>query len=158
MESAAGGSADDDVWDQEQDDLGSERAIAAQSLAKLERTLSSIGYRNGIDASKSEHMQEGFDDGFAGALEHGRSLGLLLGELTAHRLVCQRLDRTPCVPDLDSLIARLRAFGHSVAFNMDAVRDASAPGADAHSPTTEAFKALADEAASAVRALESQHP
>ncbi|KAJ2770286.1 hypothetical protein IWQ56_002222 [Coemansia nantahalensis] len=149
MEAAA--SSADDVWDEDQDDLASERAIAAQSLAKIERTLTNIGYKSGIDASKTEHMQDGFDDGFARAFGHGRSLGSLLGELVAHRAVCHKLGRPPCVPDLDVLIARLRAFGHASAFSMDAMRDPAA-----QDPTTDEFKALVEEASSAVHALQTQ--
>ncbi|KAJ2702806.1 hypothetical protein H4R19_005337 [Coemansia spiralis] len=149
MEATAGGG--DDVWDLDQDDLSSERAVAAQSLAKIERTFTSAGYKGGIDASKAEHMQEGFDDGFARAFSHGRSLGSLIGELVAHDMVCRKLGRAPCVPHLDALIARLRAFSHTSAFNMDKVRDPAA-----HDPTTDEFKALLDEASSAVSALQSQ--
>ncbi|KAJ2778999.1 hypothetical protein H4R18_004273 [Coemansia javaensis] len=145
-----GASTSDDVWDLDQDDLGSERAVAAQTQAQLERVLSNAGYRSGVDAAKGDFLQEGFDEAFAPALEHGRTLGALLGALVAHRMLCRKLGVAPCVAGLDDLIARLRAFSHDAAFDLDAIRRM------APDPTTDAFRALADEAFRAVDALESQ--
>ncbi|KAJ1834068.1 hypothetical protein LPJ63_002264 [Coemansia sp. RSA 2711] len=141
------------IWDLDQDDLASERAIAASTQAKLEREFSSSGYKAGIDASKPERMQEGFDQGIAQAIGHGQTVGSLLGKLVAHRMVCQKLNVPPQVLDLDALIMRLRAFKHTTAFDTTAVGNLSAESADTPELTSQSFKALVEDASAALRTL-----
>ncbi|KAJ2076412.1 hypothetical protein H4R24_005714 [Coemansia sp. RSA 988] len=144
---------DDDVWDLAQDDLSNERAIATQSLAKLERTFANAGYKEGIDSSKAEVMQEGFDQGLTLAIGHGQSLGSLLGALVAHRTICRKLDTTSPIPDLDALIMKLRAFKHSAAFNLNESYSTQESFANAPDITTDTFKQLVAEASDALHML-----
>ncbi|KAJ1744047.1 hypothetical protein LPJ78_004645 [Coemansia sp. RSA 989] len=141
---------DDDIWDLEQDDISSERIIAAKSQAKLAREFANSGYKAGIDVSKAERMQEGFDQGLFQTIDHGQTVGNLLGALVAHRMVCKKLDASPQVPNLDSLIMRLRALKHTAAFDMSTTHIVSADSADI---TTKAFKELVKEAEAAVNQL-----
>ncbi|KAJ2847379.1 hypothetical protein IWW36_003880 [Coemansia brasiliensis] len=141
---------DDDVWDLEQDDISNERIIAAKSQAKLAREFSNSGYKAGIDVSKAERMQEGFDQGLFQAITHGQTVGNLLGALVAHRMICKKLDISPQVSNLDSLIMRLRAFKHTAAFDMTTTHITSTDLADI---TTANFKALVKEAETVVNLL-----
>ncbi|KAJ2160654.1 hypothetical protein GGF46_002083 [Coemansia sp. RSA 552] len=143
----------DDVWDQEDGDNHLwERDVAARSLAKLERAFSNSGYKEGVDASRESHMQDGFDQALSLAIGHGHTLGSLLGALVAHRAVCRKLGLEPRVSDLDALIMRLRAFKYSAAFDLETIRTTT----DVPDPTTAAFKALVDEASSTLGVLTSQ--
>ncbi|KAJ2356331.1 hypothetical protein IWW50_004784 [Coemansia erecta] len=142
-----------DIWDLEQDDVAAERSISASTQAKLERQFSNAGYKAGLDASKTERMQEGFDQGLAQAIGHGQTVGTLLGALVAHRTVCRKLGVPPRAPNVDSLIMRLRAFKHTSAFEMDTVQAPLEAGADMPDITTESFKALVEEATTALRTL-----
>ncbi|ORX65749.1 hypothetical protein DL89DRAFT_295984 [Linderina pennispora] len=110
----------DDVWDLDQDDFESERVVAAQSLGKLQLAFGNAGYKYGIDASKTDHMQEGFDKGFELSIEKGRIIGSLLGKLLARRDICKRLDLP--VENIDSVVMRLRAIKHTTAFSAKALR------------------------------------
>ncbi|KAJ2781923.1 hypothetical protein GGI15_003075, partial [Coemansia interrupta] len=81
----------DDIWDLEQDDFESERAIASQSLRKLENAFSNAGYKYGIDASKVDHMQGGFDEGLELGMHRGKEVGAILGALIAQREIRRKL-------------------------------------------------------------------
>ncbi|KAJ2616850.1 hypothetical protein H4S08_000590 [Coemansia sp. RSA 1365] len=144
---------DNDVWDLTQDDLSSERAIASQSLAKLERAFANAGYKEGIDASKAEVMQEGFDQGLTLAIGHGQSLGSLLGALVAHRTICRKLNTTSPISNLDALIMKLRAFKHSSAFDLTETSSPKEGSADAPDLRTDAFRKLVAEASDALKML-----
>ncbi|KAJ2798425.1 hypothetical protein H4R20_004827 [Coemansia guatemalensis] len=144
---------DDDVWDLAQDDLSNERAVASQSLAKLERAFANAGYKEGIDASKAEVMQEGFDQGLTLAIGHGQTLGSLLGALVAHRTICRKLDKTSPISNIDALIMKLRAFKHSSAFDLTKASLLQEGSADALDPTADAFKKLVAEALDALHML-----
>ncbi|KAJ1796254.1 hypothetical protein LPJ75_007276, partial [Coemansia sp. RSA 2598] len=81
----------DDVWDDENSEFESERMIAAQSLAKLENAFSNAGYKYGVDASKTDHMQDGFDQGIELGLQRGKEIGVVLGALVAQREIRRKL-------------------------------------------------------------------
>ncbi|KAJ2720921.1 hypothetical protein GGI07_004317 [Coemansia sp. Benny D115] len=103
----------DDVWDLNQDDLASERAVATQSIGKLEHAFINSGYKYGVDASKGDHMQDGFDEGFELSMRYGRSLGELLGALVAQREISKKLGAPS--ENIDALVMRLRAMKHTAA-------------------------------------------
>ncbi|KAJ2827455.1 hypothetical protein FBU31_003169, partial [Coemansia sp. 'formosensis'] len=81
----------DDVWDDSLDDIAAERAIAEQTNRRVERAFINSGYKYGIDASKTDHMQGGFDEGFDLALHYGKAIGIVLGALLAQRSIRKKL-------------------------------------------------------------------
>ncbi|KAJ2741941.1 hypothetical protein GGI20_004829 [Coemansia sp. BCRC 34301] len=104
----------DDVWDDTIDDREAERAIAAQSIRKIERAFTNSGYKYGVDASKTDHMQVGFDQGFDLALQYGKAIGAALGALLAQRSIRKKLELPE--ENIDALVMRLRAITHKSIF------------------------------------------
>ncbi|KAF3903347.1 hypothetical protein AA313_de0208046 [Arthrobotrys entomopaga] len=59
------------------DDYYDESAPQPESITRLASKHTTEGYRDGITASKQQHIQEGFDEGYI----LGAALGLKIGEL-----------------------------------------------------------------------------
>ncbi|KAJ2898096.1 hypothetical protein IWW38_001506 [Coemansia aciculifera] len=141
----------DDVWDESIDDLQSERIIADQSVRKIERAFINSGYKYGVDASKPDHMQEGFDQGFDLALQYGREIGTVLGQLLAQRSIRKKLD-LPEVLNIDALVMRLRAITHKSIFQPEYLaKHQTKPEEELPSDT---FTSLLDEANAALASLQ----
>ncbi|KAJ1889117.1 hypothetical protein LPJ66_008204 [Kickxella alabastrina] len=142
--------SEEDIWDLDQDDISSERAIAAQSLRKLENEFNNAGYKYGVDASKTDHMQEGFDQGLELGMQRGRALGALLGALVSQRELCKKLELP--AENVDKLVTRIRAMNHKGAIKeaysqtVDIAKGASEP--------TEKYLILAKEAEEAIQRLD----
>ncbi|KAI8319041.1 hypothetical protein GQ54DRAFT_266008 [Martensiomyces pterosporus] len=139
----------DDVWDLDQDDLESERAIAAQSLGKIEKAFSNAGYKYGIDAGKIDHMQEGFDAGFELSIQQGKMVGSLLGALMAQREIRRRLNLP--AENIDSLVMRLRAMKHKAAIKSEFLMGTGS--GDQAKEAAEQFGALVKEASDTLEKL-----
>lgn len=109
----------DDVWDLSVDDAAGEREMAAQTLRHLERSFHNSGYRYGVDATKNDHMQEGFDEGMELAMDRGKLVGGLLGQLLAQRSICKMPNQDKVDEELsgklDAMIMRLRATKYKTA-------------------------------------------
>ncbi|KAJ2364928.1 hypothetical protein IW150_006353, partial [Coemansia sp. RSA 2607] len=114
-------STHNDIWDLDQDDFESERAIAAQSLRKLENAFSNAGYKYGIDASKVDHMQEGFDEGLELGIQRGKEIGVVLGALIAQREIRRKLGLPE--ENIDNLVMRLRSTKFKIALNGDSTKN-----------------------------------
>ncbi|KAJ2518193.1 hypothetical protein H4217_003491 [Coemansia sp. RSA 1939] len=108
---------EDDVWDTDTEKEAAERRIGERSLRRLEGTFVTAGYSDGVEASKYENMQTGFDQALDYALPHGRHAGRLLGRLVAYREIHGRSatgahsdSDSALIAAVDSAIARLRAL------------------------------------------------
>ncbi|KAJ1959083.1 hypothetical protein GGI12_004526 [Dipsacomyces acuminosporus] len=141
--------SDDDIWDLDQDDLESERTIAAQSLNKIEKAFSNSGYKYGVDAGKIDHMQAGFDAGFQVAIKRGKALGELLGSLLAQRDIRRRLGLP--AENIDGLVMRLRAMTHKSAMKSGFLTTIDA--SDSAKEATDQYALLAKEAEEALQRL-----
>ncbi|KAJ2654989.1 hypothetical protein IWW48_005783 [Coemansia sp. RSA 1200] len=121
--SSGGGDTEDDVWDTDTEKDATmmaaepDRRIGERSLRRLEGTFVIAGYSDGVEASKYENMQTGFDQAMDYALPHGRHAGQLLGRLVAYREIHGRSGAgtdsdfdSPLIASLDSAITRLRAL------------------------------------------------
>ncbi|KAJ2008938.1 hypothetical protein IWW57_006004 [Coemansia sp. S610] len=104
----------DDVWDDSLDDTECERVIAEKYMRKLEKTFTTSGYKYGVDASKTDHMQGGFDQGFDLALRYGKDIGAALGALLAQRSIRRKLGLPE--ENIDALVMKLRAIKHKSIF------------------------------------------
>ncbi|KAJ2632756.1 hypothetical protein GGF44_003768 [Coemansia sp. RSA 1694] len=80
----------------------------------MERAFTNSGYKYGVDASKTDHMQVGFDQGFDLALQYGRAIGTVLGALLAQRSIRKKLELPE--ENIDALVMRLRAITHKSIF------------------------------------------
>ncbi|KAJ1642301.1 hypothetical protein J3B02_001682 [Coemansia erecta] len=144
---------DDDVWNDEMSDFESERLVAAQSLTKLENAFSNAGYKHGVDASKTDHMQDGFDQGFELGIQRGKDIGFVLGALIAQRGIRKKLHLSE--ENIDSLVMRLRAIKHTAAIHGDFAKNAETVEETRH--FTEAAVALIREAKETLAKLDSQY-
>ncbi|KAJ1662701.1 hypothetical protein IW140_006192 [Coemansia sp. RSA 1813] len=145
-------SSDDDIWDSES--RAGEQTIGARSLQRLERTFHTTGYSDGIEASKHENMQQGFDHGIDYALPHGRVMGQLLGSLVAQREILKRADPlSPLIASsIDPLVVRLRAMEWRSVVPKD-----YASGIGASSAPGEPFFALVRDAQAVLAQLSDQN-
>ncbi|KAJ1879425.1 hypothetical protein H4R99_007557 [Coemansia sp. RSA 1722] len=142
----------DSVWDDEQSEFESERRIAAQSLTKLENAFFNSGYKYGIDASKTDHMQDGFDQGIELGIQRGKEIGVVLGALVAQREIRRKLHLPE--ENIDSLVMRLRAIKHTAAIHQDFVKNAET--VDETKQPTEAAISLIREAHETLARLDLQ--
>ncbi|KAJ2055962.1 hypothetical protein GGI17_006439 [Coemansia sp. S146] len=140
----------DDVWDDSIDDLECERAIAEKSFRKLEKAFTNSGYKYGVDASKTDNMQGGFDQGFDLSLHYGKAIGAVLGALLAQRSIRRKLNLPE--ENIDALVMKLRAINHKSIFQSQYLTSPD-PLPEFETPT-DMYTSLLDEANETLKRLD----